>query len=159
MLFIIVVFHYGAIRQYIWCEYSGIKLDWYETLKVAVRVSEWMSGSCTLTVWFTVHVCSGQDTLWSFCIILITDWCLKYIWYDVQRGLLFVDNKHWHTCFNNQSNFFLQIVYIKYSAASLSLSPGAPLLGKSGWSISMKAVQLFERRMKGYIYAKSRNTW
>ena len=73
MSFIIAVFHYGAIRQYIWCEDSGIKLGWYETLKVAAWVSEWMSGYCTLTGWFTVHVGIGQDTLCSFCIILIAD--------------------------------------------------------------------------------------
>jgi hypothetical protein len=70
MFFIIVVFHYEAIKQYIRCEDSGIKLDRYETLEVAVWVSEWI---CTLTGWFTVHVGNGQDTLCSFCIILITD--------------------------------------------------------------------------------------
>jgi hypothetical protein len=29
-------------------------------------------------------------------------------------------------------------------------------LGQSGWSISMTAVHLFERKTKGYIYARSR---
>jgi hypothetical protein len=70
MFFIIAVFHYEAITQYIRCEDSGTKLDWYETLKVAVWVSEWI---CTLTGWFIVHVGNGQDNSCSFCIILITD--------------------------------------------------------------------------------------